>query len=245
MGVIPVYDVLREKMAGLARLQGLLEEEVLVYTEVLTPEQAIGRPERRDFPLLKGKEKMMEACLGEARGQAYTGYPGFFRGSLARVLELDLQDDFERAVFIASLNALARHAGLVQNTRHCRDRGPGDCGRQVADFLGSRYGRFRLGIVGLQPALVAACAPVFPLRVIDLDPDNINREREGVLIEDGEKAAADLVKWAQVLLVTGSTMVNGTIHFWLAAPKPVIFYGTTIAGTAALLGLQRYCPCST
>ncbi|HHW43067.1 MAG TPA: hypothetical protein GXX25_04535, partial [Desulfotomaculum sp.] len=103
----------------------------------------------------------------------------------------------------------------------------------------------RLGIVGLQPALVAACAPVFPLRVIDLDPDNIGREREGVLIEDGEQAATDLVEWAQVLLVTGSTLVNGTIQFWLAAQKPVIFYGNSIAGAAALLGLQRYCPCST
>ncbi|HHW43117.1 MAG TPA: hypothetical protein GXX25_04785, partial [Desulfotomaculum sp.] len=135
MDAIPVYDLLRGKMAGLARRHGLQEEEVLVYTEVLTPEQAIGRPERRDFPLLKGKEKMVEACLREARGQAYTGRPGFFRGSLAGVLELDLRDEFERAVFIATLNALARHAGLVHNTLHCRDLGPGDCGRRVADFL--------------------------------------------------------------------------------------------------------------
>ncbi|OAT79530.1 Rossmann-like domain-containing protein [Desulfotomaculum copahuensis] len=241
----PVYEQLRKKLAALAGQHDLLNERVNVQADILTAVQAIGRPERQDFPLLKGKEKMVEADLQGAKGQAFTNRPGFYRGTLAGVLELTLDDNFERAIFVAALNALCRRAGLVENTRHCRNQGPAECGRQVIAFLQGRYGKSRLGMVGLQPALLAACAPVFPLRVVDLDPENIGQKKEGVLIEDGETAAGDMVEWAQVLFVTGSTLVNDTIDYWLNVSKPVVFYGNTIAGAAALLGLQRYCPCST
>ena len=43
---------------------------------------------------------------------------------------------------------------------------------------------------------------------------------------------------------TGSTLTNGTFpEFYELAlrGKEILFYGTTIAGTAALLGLKRLC----
>jgi len=47
-------------------------------------------------------------------------------------------------------------------------------------------------------------------------------------------------------LVTGSSVVNGTVNEILerfeAAGKPVVFFGSTIAGVAALLKLDRVCP---
>jgi len=239
-----IYEQLQKKMILLAEQYGLMKEEIRVQTDILTAEQAIGRPERQDFPLLKGKEKMVEAELQGAKGQAFTNRPGFYQGTIGDVLELNLDDNFARAVFVATLNALCRRVGLVENTRHCRNRGPAECGRQVVTFLQNRYDNPRLGMVGLQPALLAACAPAFTMRVVDLDPDNIGQIREGVLIEDGEKAAGDMAAWAQLLFVTGSTLVNNTIDFWLHVPGPVVFYGNTIAGAAALLGLQRFCPCS-
>ncbi len=55
----------------------------------------------------------------------------------------------------------------------------------------------------------------FDVRVLDLDPDNIGKTKYGVLIEDGEKDLDEVLNWAEVLLVTGSTVVNGTIvNFW-------------------------------
>jgi len=45
-------------------------------------------------------------------------------------------------------------------------------------------------------------------------------------------------------LVTGSIVVNGTIENILKVRKPLIFFGTTAAGTAKLMGWERFCPCS-
>ena len=240
----PIQDRLMERMRDLAQRHGLVNEKVEVKTGVLTPEQAIGRPGRRDFPLLRGKEKMVEATIKGAKGQAFTNHPSLFEGTLADVLNFKLDDDRERAVFLASLNSLCRLLGLAVNTRHCRDHGPADCAGRVAAYLVERFGHPRLGLVGLQPALAAALAPHFPLRILDLDPENIGAVREGIIVEDGQTLFEDVAGWAQVLMVTGSTVVNDTIGFWLKLDKPVVFYGNTIAGPAAVLGLHRYCPCS-
>jgi len=77
--------------------------------------------------------------------------------------------------------------------------------------------------------------------VIDLAEDNIGTVKYGVTIEDGRKDITELLNWCHLILATGSTVVNGSIANFLIG-KPVIFYGTTIAGPAALLGLRRFCP---
>jgi uncharacterized protein (DUF4213/DUF364 family) len=47
-------------------------------------------------------------------------------------------------------------------------------------------------------------------------------------------------------LVTGSTLVNDTIdsivEIYERRDKEIIFFGTTISGTGALLGLNHLCP---
>ena len=48
--------------------------------------------------------------------------------------------------------------------------------------------------------------------------------------------------WADLLLATGTTLVNGTLMGPWLGNKPVIFYGTTIAGAAHLMGWERFCP---
>ena len=62
----------------------------------------------------------------------------------------------------------------------------------------------------------------------------------GVTIEDGQNYE-EAIAWATVILCTGSTIINGTITHFSEAGKPVYFYGTTIAGAAVILGLQRLC----
>lgn len=56
-------------------------------------------------------------------------------------------------------------------------------------------------------------------------------------------------KSCQLLLATGSTLANGTIDDLMEAASGcnsrVVFYGSTAAGAAYLLGLERWCPCST
>ena len=75
------------------------------------------------------------------------------------------------------------------------------------------------------------------------EADNVGQERAGVLIE-GVESTAEVLDWADVVLVTGTTLANGTLDGLLTA-KPSVLYGVTISGAAALLEYERYCPCGT
>ena len=222
---------------------------VAVRARGLKPEEAIGRPRRRDFALLRGKEVMMEARFGDSFGQAFTSSPGDYQGTLQEVLSLPLRDDFRRAVFVATLNAVLAHLGLIEGTRHCKDEGPERCGREVASLLHRENPTARVGIVGYQPALLEHVASAFgpqKVRLTDLNPNNVGRVRFGVEVWDGSTRTEELIAWADVLLVTGTTIVNGTADHILTLARArglePIFYGVTVAGTAHLLGLKRVCP---
>jgi uncharacterized protein (DUF4213/DUF364 family) len=52
-----------------------------------------------------------------------------------------------------------------------------------------------------------------------------------------------LIEHFDILLVTGTTLVNATINRFLNQKAQTVFYGVTIAGAAKLLGLRRFCPC--
>jgi len=91
----------------------------------------------------------------------------------------------------------------------------------------------------MQPAMVEALAAQFEIRVVDLDPDNVGQKRCGVLIEDAAHTK-EILSWADVILATGTTVVNDTLTP-LLIEKPIIFYGVTIAGVAYLKGYEQYC----
>jgi uncharacterized protein (DUF4213/DUF364 family) len=75
----------------------------------------------------------------------------------------------------------------------------------------------------------------FKVRTVDLDKSNINTVKYGILIEDGEKDTEDLLKWCDVIIATGSTIANSTITSLFVDDKTTIFFGTTLAGVAALM----------
>ncbi|MDD4716169.1 MAG: DUF364 domain-containing protein, partial [Oscillospiraceae bacterium] len=83
-------------------------------------------------------------------------------------------------------------------------------------------------------------------RAVDLDPDTIGTTKCGVMIEDSEQMAEDMIRWADLILCTGSTVVNGTLVTILdmaeKAGTELVFFGTSIAGMAALKGLNHFCP---
>lgn len=221
---------------------GLMDQSVQVTAAPLTVEQAIGRPEGQDFPIQKGKEKLMEADFNGAKGQAFTDTYGNYEGRLADVAALNLAEAMPRAIFVATLNAVMRGLNRAECTIHCKDAGPKECSAIIADYIRTRHGEPKIGMVGFQPAMIGALSGSFDMRVLDLDPDNIGQMRHGAFIEGGE-ATGDVLKWADLLLVTGTTLANGTIDLFLDR-APVIFYGTTIAGAASIMGWERFCPCS-
>ncbi|MBN2250696.1 MAG: hypothetical protein JW724_01300, partial [Candidatus Altiarchaeota archaeon] len=66
------YESLRHKFLRLTEQNLLLDHEITIRTHILKPSEAIGNPDRKDFPLLKGKEVLMQATFLGMKGQAYT-----------------------------------------------------------------------------------------------------------------------------------------------------------------------------
>lgn len=237
-----IYDTLKTRAIALCSDVGVLDQSVTVKARTLSTAEAIGNPETDDFPLQKGKERLMQASFGKGVGQAFTDQFGDFEGTLREVFNMPLHNNYRRAVFIATLNAVLHHLGKITGTIHCRDLEPTECAGQLAAYLSTRFGRCNIGQVGFQPRMVEAVAEKFPVRLLDLDPENIGARKFGVLVE-GPESLAEVINWADVLLVTGSTVANGTVESFLGK-KPVIFYGTTIAGAAHLMDWDRFCACS-
>jgi len=220
----------------------LNEKNIDVSCSVLTAQEAIGNPERKDFPIQKGKEKMMQACFGCSYGQAFTDMPNTFSGKVKELTTMSLETNYERAVFISGVNAVLRELNMADHTIHCKDDGPKACSSELAEMIEKEYGTPKIALFGLQPAMAEVLHKKFPLRIFDLDDDNIGQEKFGTIIENGMCEFADVEAWADLFLVTGSTVCNNSINNFLQLKKPVIFFGTTISGPAALLGLKRFCP---
>ena len=234
-----IYDELRQRAFGVFREHDILSKPVQVRARALSTEEAIGNPESDDFPLQKGRERLMQATVDNAAGQAFTDLYGNFEGTLEEILKMPLHNNYRRAVFVATLNAALRHLNLVSNTIHCRDSGPSVCAAKLADHIRTHYGDIRVTQIGFQPKMVEHLAARFPFRLLDLDKDNIGKQKYGALVE-GPEATDDAVAWADLLLVTGTTLANGTVSSFLDK-KPVLFYGTTIAGAAYLMNWDRFC----
>ena len=234
-----VYDEVKRKAADILATHGLLEETVYVKARALSAEEAIGNPESDDFPIQKGKERLMQAEIRGALGQAFTDRFGDYRGTLNEIMAGGLNNNYRRAIFAAALNAALRHLNLIGGTVHCRDQEPGRCAAALCEHIFKRYGKVRIAQIGFQPRMTECLAARFPVRVLDMDQDNIGKEKHGVVVESPENTES-AAAWADLLLVTGTTFVNGTLPYFTVS-KPVIFYGTTIAGAAYLMGWERFC----
>ena len=236
---IKIYDELKKRMRVILKDQDLFSQKVRIKARALSTEEAIGNPEAVDFPLQKGKERLMQAEFSGSSGQAFTDRYGDFEGTLKEVLEMSLDNNYRRGIFVASLNALLRHMNHVERTVHCRDQGPAQCAEDLKQYIQMRYGQVKILQIGFQPRMVESLAPSHSMRVIDMDPDNIGNQKFQVPVE-GPWATQEAIAWADLLLVTGTTIVNDTIGDFLNH-KPVLFYGTTIAGAAHLMGWDRFC----
>jgi len=233
------YDIIREEFIKITKDNNLELEDVVIQAVPLSPEEAIGNPEDKDYPLVTGRERLMQAEFRGCFGQAFTDMYGNFSGQLSDIVNMDLNNNFRRAIFISSLNAVMRYLGLADKTEHCRDNEPRQCSYELAKYIEENYGHPKIAVVGLQPRMVEALSPKFELKVTDLDQDNIGKKKFGVMIQSPDETTENF-EWCDIALVTGTTVANDTIDQFRIA-KPVVFYGITIAGAAKLLGLNHWC----
>lgn len=234
-----IYAVIKNELKSIAG-KYLHETLKIISARPLKPEEVIGNPERKDFPLLKGKKFMIEASFRDSKGHAFTDMPGNFEGTIYDLLEMEMDNNFHRALLIAGLNAVMKSFSLITNTIHCKDNEPKKCAEMLPGFIKEKFGHPKIAFIGYQPAMIERLSKEFSMRVIDLDKDNIDSERFGIKIE-GPENTEDAIRYGDIVVATGSTCANNTIGNFFDK-KPVVFYGVSVAGFAKIFNLMRFCP---
>ncbi len=240
----------REAFESLLKKNAELNDlEITISSRALKSEEAIGHPDRDDFPLLRGKEVLLQAEIQGALGQAFTADPIAYHGSIKNLLTIPEDRPGTHALLVASLNALLNKLGQVEHTIHCVNHEPEKCAEQISQYILEKHGPCNIGIIGYQPAILEHCVQVFgPTRVniTDLSADVVGTVRYGVKVMDGISDTKTLVDFADVLLVTGTILANGTYLDVLkeVGDKPYYFFGTTCAALAQLNNMNRLCPFS-
>ena len=244
-----ICEVSKMKFREIIFGHGLNDLGVSVRVKALTPEEAIGEPGRRDFPIITGKETVIEASIPGAVAHAYTDSPGEFEGKLSEILNLPLTANKRRAIYIASLNAALRYLNLIEKTIHCRDEEPENCAKAISAHIQEMWGKVNVGLIGLNPAIAATLVDTFGKQAVlitDLNKQNIKCSKYGVPIWDGNAMTGDLIEQSDVILITGTTFVNSTFDYILSCiqkyGKNYLVYGVTGAGICKLMGLNRICP---
>jgi hypothetical protein len=241
-------EEVKEKFRAIITEHNFGNEPIEVTVGTLTAEEAIGSPSRQDFPLLEGREVMIEARFKDSYGQAFTDRPNEFNGSLNDVLNMALDSNDRRAVFDASLNAVMAFLGMVKGIRHCHDEEPEKCAAEMAQYILEKYGTVKVGMIGYQPAILENLVTALGaanVRCTDLNPKNIGTRKFNAEIWDGRNDTERLVNWCEIVLATSSTIVNATYDDIKTLADTygnrLIVFGVTGAGVSALLGLERVC----
>jgi hypothetical protein len=237
------------KLSKLIKDKHLKNIDVSVMVKPLTAQEAIGEPGRRDFPIIEGKERVIEAQVLGAKGHAFTDSPGEFVGKLEQILDFPLTTNKSRAIYVATLNAVLGHLDLCEKIVHCKDDEPVKCGTEIAAHISKKWGNIKVGLIGLNPAIAENLVQTFKpenVKITDLNMKNVNCIKWGVLIWDGRKTTELLVKQSDVVLITGTSLVNATfdhiMNCILKYDKNHLVYGVTAAGVCKLIDLNRICP---
>lgn len=238
-----------------ARIQGIVNTEgwggigVSVSVKTLTPEEAIGNPVRRDYPIVEGKERVIEVEIMGCRAQAFTDSPGDYSGKINDVLNLPLSNNRERAIFIGTLNAIMKYRGRISATLHCKNEEPEKCASEIASYIRCKHGKISIGLIGLNPAIAEALVHDFGaehVSITDLNHDNIGKMKYGVKVLDGRTETEDMLKVSDLILMTGTTLVNNTFDgiqkLIRQYSREYLIYGVTASGINELLGFQGICP---
>lgn len=234
-----IYEQLKSALKSEIIKNNISGEKVTISCKALSPTEAIGSPEHNDYPIIKGKEVMVEAHFNGAKGQAFADEFENAEYSTNGLLSMELDSNAKRASFISGFNAIFRNLGLCDKTVHCKDKEPVICSDNLPEII--KQGQ-KVLIVGFQPRFLEKLSSYCEVRIVDMDPANIGKTKFGVLVEESQKTD-EAIEWCDIIFATGSTLVNGTITRFLKQNKPVIFYGVTISAAAKILNLNQYCYC--
>ena len=240
MTIQEIYDNLIEKFCALPEVPALLPLPISIKAD------SEGETTPMPWNYIPFKDRRPEyrvtARFNEYEGEAYTETPADFEGTLLEAISLPPSEKGIDARCLAAINAvmncLGLCAGVFPNTF--------DEHRLYTDALylhvAEKYGKSNIILVGYDGYIVKK----FVLEEVDFwtmdrDPDNISQDRfKHVIVNSAFYNRQACLTWGKLLIVTGSTLTNGTIVQYLDQGKDLLFYGITIAGAATLLGLPWF-----
>jgi subtilisin family serine protease len=204
-----------------------------------------------DYMPKRGEEVAVIADFMGEKGAAFTDEPSQYSATVSEILNFDITTNRNRAIVVASINAILRKIKYINNSMPCTQNGALTCAQEMAFRLHKRWSeKLTIGIVGFHKEIAHAVIDKFSsgnVQISDLNYYNIGKEFIGTMILDGYKHTNKVVANNFLALVTGSTLVNDTIDSIIETSKGdnknriVIFYGVTIAGVDKLMNLRRLC----
>ncbi|MBU4421793.1 hypothetical protein KKB41_02420 [Patescibacteria group bacterium] len=234
-------EIIREKAKNIINKYDFSNENITIKTKTLTPQEAIGNPEHNDYPIIKGKERLLEAEFKNSKGVAFSDMFGNFKAKLNEIINMKLKNNFQRAIFVSSLNAVLRELNLIEKTRHCKNEDLIICSKDVCEFIRKNFGKPKIFLCGLQPRLAEKLSSEFEINITDMDAENIGKKINKKRVKS-EKATDSCIAWCDMIFATGSTFVNNTAPQLIKSGKPIVFFGVTAAAPTYLLNLPRFCP---
>lgn len=236
-----IYDQILERFRALPGVAPLLGEivdvrgnhrpEITLMPEGDVPSE-VNRPEYCTYAKFKG-----------ARGEAYSETPAEYYGTLGELLEFPLAGKGIDARVLAAINAVMKYLGLLDIAEFPDDSA---IHRKYADQIyqevTEKYGESKIVLIGYDGYIVQRfMQKPLDFWTLDRNPDNITKDRfDHVITNSGKPNREAALAWAKILIVTGSTLCNGTILPYLECQNDVKFYGITFAGAAKLLDLPWY-----
>lgn len=236
-----IYDQIIERFRALPGVQDLLSEivdirasrrpEKTLMPELDVPSQ-VNRPEYCTFANFKG-----------AKGEAYSETPADFYGELEEVLNFPLAGKGIDARVLAAVNAVMKYLGLLENAEFSYEpEARREYANQIFNEVTEKYGKSNIILIGYDGYIVQRfMEEPLDFWTLDRNPDNITKDRfDHVIVNSGKPNRDAAIEWGRILIVTGSTLCNGTIIPYLECGKDVKFFGVTFAGASKLLDLPWY-----
>lgn len=240
MTVKELYQQILSCFYELSGVSDLLNETVTV-TVSKEPEHTL-RPEEDPLSTVARPEYCVTAEIRGAKGEAYTENPSAFQGTLKQALEIPPSEKGISAVAVSAINAAMNFLNLSPGTF------PEDAQHHIsyADslcrYITEHYGKEKIVLIGYDGYLVKRFMEEgLEFWTLDRDPDHIAQSRfDHVVVNSAKRNRESSFVWGKVLIVTGSTLCNGTIVQYLDSGKELLFYGITCAGIATLLKLPWF-----
>lgn len=143
--------------------------------------------------------------------------------SLKDILHMSLFSLKDKAIFVATLNALYRYQGKVNATLHCIDRVA--CAERFVSTIEGTWGEVKICMGSVDDIFLSFLSKNFDVAFL-----NYFDERK-------------LLKEADIFILSGKNLLDGSLSKFLSLGKPVICYGPTMISSSFILDdVEGYCP---